>query len=24
MAEERNGYQWRDFFDLYDPTDDGR
>ena len=23
MAEERNGYQWRDFFDLHDTTDDG-
>jgi hypothetical protein len=24
MAEERNGYQWRDFFFLYDPSYDGR
>jgi hypothetical protein len=23
MAEERNGYQWRDFFFLYDPSCDG-
>jgi hypothetical protein len=23
VAEERNGYQWRDFFDLHDTADDG-